>query len=144
MEATFWIETIEYDIEVPALELGQSLRITPVKTEDGGQLVPEFVTPPLRVNPPRTIKVSAPQIQYAQQVFLNFNGLTWPHVSVATLVPGRPRPGVGVRLDLTTSPYSGVPSVRSGGPPRTWEMPGDHQETELNYNPSPQQYDYSK
>jgi hypothetical protein len=26
------------------------------------------------------------QIQYSQQVFLNFNGLTWPHVSVATLV----------------------------------------------------------
>jgi hypothetical protein len=92
MEATFWIETIEYDIEVPALELGQSLRISPVRTEDGGQLVPEFVTPPLRVNPPRIIKVSAPQIQYAQHVFLNFNGLTWPHVSVATLVPAAPVP----------------------------------------------------
>lgn len=34
------------------------------------------------------------QIQYSQQVFLNFNGLSWPHVSVATLRPvpkaGRP------------------------------------------------------
>ena len=27
------------------------------------------------------------QIQYSQTVFLNFAGLTWPHVSVATLVP---------------------------------------------------------
>ncbi|MBV8525924.1 MAG: hypothetical protein JOY71_28065, partial [Acetobacteraceae bacterium] len=25
------------------------------------------------------------QLQYTQLVFLNFNGLTWPHVSVATL-----------------------------------------------------------
>ena len=29
---------------------------------------------------------SAPtQLQYAQKVLLNFNGLSWPHVSVATL-----------------------------------------------------------
>jgi hypothetical protein len=26
------------------------------------------------------------QLQYSQTVFLNFNGLTWPHVSVATLI----------------------------------------------------------
>jgi hypothetical protein len=31
--------------------------------------------------------VESTQIQYSQQVFLNFNGLTWPHISVATLVP---------------------------------------------------------
>lgn len=27
------------------------------------------------------------QLQYTQRVLLNFNGLSWPHVSVATLVP---------------------------------------------------------
>jgi hypothetical protein len=31
--------------------------------------------------------VPSTQIQYSQQVFLNFNGLTWPHVSVASLTP---------------------------------------------------------
>jgi hypothetical protein len=25
------------------------------------------------------------QLQYTQRVLLNFNGLSWPHVSVATL-----------------------------------------------------------
>ena len=25
------------------------------------------------------------QLQYSQKVLLNFNGLSWPHVSVATL-----------------------------------------------------------
>jgi hypothetical protein len=53
--------------------------------------VPEFlVSPPGAITAPRTIKATATQIQYAQKVFLNFNGLTWPHVSVATLVPAEP------------------------------------------------------
>lgn len=47
--------------------------------------VPEFLAnPPIPVTVPRTIKATAPQIEYSQ---LNFNGLTWPHTSVATLVP---------------------------------------------------------
>ena len=41
---------------------------------------------------PRYITVQTTQIQYSQQVFLNFKGLTWPHVSVATLVPSNPIP----------------------------------------------------
>jgi hypothetical protein len=35
------------------------------------------------------------QIQYSQTVNLNFNGLTWPHVSVATLVPATALPVPG-------------------------------------------------
>jgi hypothetical protein len=38
------------------------------------------------------IDVSYTQIQYTQTVLLNFNRLTWPHVSVATLVPNKPVP----------------------------------------------------
>jgi hypothetical protein len=40
----------------------------------------------------RLAAIKTPQIQYSQQVLLNFNGLTWPHVSVATLVPASPVP----------------------------------------------------
>lgn len=36
---------------------------------------------------PREITVRFTQIQYTQLVLLTFNGLTWPHVSVNTLVP---------------------------------------------------------
>ena len=36
---------------------------------------------------PRKLTVRYTQIQYTQTVLLNFNGLTWPHVSVNTLVP---------------------------------------------------------
>jgi hypothetical protein len=42
--------------------------------------------------PTRRITVKSTQIQYSQQVFLNFNTLTWPHVSVATLVASEPIP----------------------------------------------------
>ena len=44
------------------------------------------------IKEPRYITVQVPQIQYSQLVFLNFKGLTWPHVSVATLVPSNPVP----------------------------------------------------
>jgi hypothetical protein len=35
----------------------------------------------------RVITLEFKQIQYSQTVILNFNGLSWPHVSVARLVP---------------------------------------------------------
>jgi hypothetical protein len=93
MAATFWIETVQFAIQVPIFEPGQPPLIIPAETGAEGQPVPEFlVNPPVPIKAPRTIKVAATQIQYSQQVFLNFNGLTWPHVSVATLVPASPVP----------------------------------------------------
>jgi hypothetical protein len=91
MEATFWIETVEYTIQVPVHALGQPPLTIAAEGGSGGAPVPEFlVNPPVAITAPRTIKATATQIQYAQKVFLNFNGLTWPHVSVATLVPAAP------------------------------------------------------
>lgn len=93
MEAVFWIETVEFTIEVPIFQPGQPPLTIPAETGGAGQPVPEFlVNPPIPITAPRSIKVAAPQIQYSQQVFLNFNGLSWPHVSVATLVPASPVP----------------------------------------------------
>jgi len=91
MEATFYIETVEYTIQVPVFKPGQPpLTISPA-AGPGRQPVPEFlVNPPAAITAPRTIKASATQIQYVQKVILNFNGFTWPHVSVATLVPAAP------------------------------------------------------
>ena len=48
------------------------------------------VQPPGPVTEPREITVTSTQIQYSQEVLLNFNGLLWPHVSTATLVPSHP------------------------------------------------------
>lgn len=89
MKATFWIETVEHTIIVPPFKPGQ-----PPLTIDGetakvpGQPVPKFVvSPPIEIPTPRPITVASTQIQYSQEVMLNFNTLSWPHVSVATLVP---------------------------------------------------------
>jgi hypothetical protein len=93
MDATFWIETVEYTLKVPVFEPGHPSLVIPAPTGAEGQPIPHFlVSPPMPIKEPRYITVQAPQIQYSQHVFLNFNGLTWPHVSVATLVPSDPIP----------------------------------------------------
>ena len=91
MSATFWIETVEHKLTVPAFKPGQKpLKLTPQAPHPGG-LVPTFlIDPPKEISTPKTITVSSTQIQYSQLVQLNFAGLNWPHVSVATLVPEGP------------------------------------------------------
>ena len=87
MTAIFWIETVEEVILVPPLDAGQTFAIK-AKPSIPGQRVPTFsVTPPFDLDMPREITVHFTQIQYTQTVLLNFAGLTWPHVSVNTLVP---------------------------------------------------------
>jgi hypothetical protein len=93
MHAEFFIETVEFTIEVPVFEPGQPPLTIAAQPGAGGQPVPAFlVSPPVAITAPRTIKAAATQIQYTQRVVLNFNGLSWPHVSVATLVPASPVP----------------------------------------------------
>ena len=88
MTATFWIEAVEQTIVVPVFKPGQPPLLVKPETTVIGQRVPTFsVTPPKEITEPITIKVTSTQIQYSQTVLLNFNGLTWPHISVATLVP---------------------------------------------------------
>lgn len=88
MQAVFWIETVEETLLVPIFKVGQqAFRLRP-QGEVVGQPLPTFsVTPPIEITTPRMITVTFTQIQYSQTVMLNFNTLTWPHVSVATLVP---------------------------------------------------------
>jgi hypothetical protein len=93
MTATFWIETIEHTIVLPTPVPNQPLHIQPKPAGPGpvAHLVPTFtLTPPHGIAAGHTIKLRSTQIQYTQTVFLNFNRLRWPHVSVATLVPAGP------------------------------------------------------
>jgi hypothetical protein len=90
MNAIFWIETVERTITVDDLKAGQVTTVRPAATGKR-QPVPSFrVRAPKAITSPVHIKVSYPQIQYSQRVILNFAGLGWPHVSVATLVPRAP------------------------------------------------------
>ncbi len=91
MSAIFWIELVEHTLQVPAFKPGQPPLLLKPLLQTPGQLVPTFsVTPPSTLLAPRPITVTSVQIQYTQTVMLNFAGLTWPHVSVATLVPSVP------------------------------------------------------
>lgn len=89
MRATFWVETVQHELVVPAWQPGQGpLRITPPAPNSSAPAGPTFVvSPPYAITEPKTIVVTWTQIQYSQVVFLDFNLLTWPHISVATLVP---------------------------------------------------------
>jgi hypothetical protein len=53
------------------------------------------VTSPSAIDKNQSITVTFTQIPYSQRVLLNFANLSWPHVSVATLVPTTP---IDVRL----------------------------------------------
>jgi hypothetical protein len=88
MTAVFWIETVEEILQVPPYKVGEPPIAIKAKASIPGQRVPTFlVKPPYDLNAGRPLKVRFTQIQYTQTVLLNFNGLTWPHVSVNTLVP---------------------------------------------------------
>lgn len=87
MSATFWINKVQHKIVVPIHKAGgPPLRITAPAPHPGAQVPTFAVTPPHDITTPKTITVTSTEIQYSQTVFLNFSGLTWPHVSVATLI----------------------------------------------------------
>jgi hypothetical protein len=96
--ATFWLSTVQYELQVPdwTPKPGRDYKIVPLritpKSAPGGtpyveNTVPTFVFPKDKPIKAQTITVTSTQFQYVQNVILNFNGLSWPHVSVATAVP---------------------------------------------------------
>lgn len=88
MTATFWIEKVQHKILIPVFKPGQSpLHLQPTTPHPGAKVPTFLVNPPHEISKPITITVESKQIQYSQIVNLNFAGLTWPHISVATLVP---------------------------------------------------------
>jgi hypothetical protein len=89
MSAIFWIETVQHVITVPPYIPGQQPVTIPADPASPHGHV-YLVDPPVPVLEPRQVTVYSTQIQYSQTVILNFNGLLWPHVSVATLVPASP------------------------------------------------------
>jgi hypothetical protein len=106
MKATFWIETVIYHIKVPPLNAGDApLVLCPVQTDPPVPLVPRFLVSIPFVEGKKfaggTITMSTTQIQYSQEVILNFSGFSWPHVSVASLVPADPIPVPAALLPLT-------------------------------------------
>lgn len=94
MDAVFYIETVVYDVQVPPLPAGTPPIVLDPVQKASVPVVPRFLAAIPFVPGKRfaggTVKVATTQIQYSQKVMLDFAGLTWPHVSVASLVPSEP------------------------------------------------------
>jgi hypothetical protein len=109
MDATFWVETVQAEITIQSYtpdQLQTPLLIQP-NIKPSNKLPPPMptfsVTPPGLITSPTTLTVHYTQIQYAQVVLLNFSGLSWPHISVATLVPAAP-------IEVPASAFGGTSS----------------------------------
>jgi hypothetical protein len=94
VESTFWISTIVYTIEVKEDWVPgepKFLELDPIPDHEWAKgTVPSFVFPADKTVEAGRYEVEATQIQYSQTVDLIFNGLAWPHISVATIIPVRP------------------------------------------------------
>jgi hypothetical protein len=106
MKATFWIETVIYQVNVPPISAGDApLVLSPAQTTPPVPLVPSFLVSIPYVEGRKfaggTVTMSTTQIQYSQETILNFSGINWPHVSVASLVPAGPIPVPASLLPLT-------------------------------------------
>ena len=93
MKSKFWIESVAYQVTVPQFKTPQPILLRPTMPNGSTAPTPQFlITPPAKLpSKAQTITVPGTQIQYEQNVTLNFAGLSWPHVSVATLVPTAPQ-----------------------------------------------------
>ena len=90
MSATFWIETVEHRIIVPPHPVPGPIVLRPQPNGAVQHQLEFMLEPPRPIDRELVLTVTSTQIQYSQLVNLSFNGLLWPHVSVATLVPSGP------------------------------------------------------
>lgn len=94
MSSKFWIEFVDYKVDIPKLVANEK-RVVKAKVPAGAP-VPRFqVTAPAGgFLDKKDFVIRGVQVQYSQVVHLDFGVkgfvLTWPHVSVATLVPTEP------------------------------------------------------
>ncbi|OHW98510.1 hypothetical protein CSPAE12_02804 [Colletotrichum incanum] len=90
--ATYWVSTVNANIDLKPFKPTEA---QPSRTFSPAPLRPNEVVPVFSVKfeipSAKTVKVQYTQIQYSQNVFLDFGGLSWPHASVATLIPTDPQ-----------------------------------------------------
>ena len=86
MRVIYWIETLSRTLSIEPKASND--QVFPTKASAAGVLGPTFVVSAAesgKLSTRTDKKVIWTQIQYSQNVTLNFNGLSWPHISVATL-----------------------------------------------------------
>lgn len=104
----YWVSAVEYDVRLPEGDFsGDKKKKVTVESEarkeekEAGKIVisPSFILElDMEIPPDTIVKLEATQIQYSQNVTLDFDEMGWPHISVATLSPLNPVPIVDFRL----------------------------------------------
>ncbi|KAH7174679.1 uncharacterized protein B0J16DRAFT_183707 [Fusarium flagelliforme] len=85
--AQYWLSKIRTKIELPVVDIKTDKKKFVSPASSGSRdAVPKFLVD-MNVPAAKTVNVEYTQIQYTQTVFLDFNGLSWPHVTVGTLAP---------------------------------------------------------
>jgi hypothetical protein len=94
MKARYWVERVLYNVTVPVVKPNGTvnLRATLPTCSTAPTPVFQVTVGPNGNKTKKDIKIHGTQIQVSQQVLLNFKNLSWPHVSVSTLVPKSPQP----------------------------------------------------
>jgi hypothetical protein len=91
--ATFWIQEVQFVVDIPSYPSGAGPLLLVPQGITPGQHAPTFeLANPGQAGHGRAIEVVGTIIQYSQLVALDFNTLTWPHVTVSTLIPISPIP----------------------------------------------------
>lgn len=91
VECTYWISTVKYQVVVPPDDYTKGDKVFTPIGDTLGVPGPQFqLEIGKKTTQQATIDVTAPIIQYSQNVLLDFGELSWPHVSVATLAPALP------------------------------------------------------
>ncbi|KAF5712427.1 hypothetical protein FMUND_8522 [Fusarium mundagurra] len=87
VSAQYWVSKIRTEVVLdPSMSVGQTVSPASQGPRDA---VPEFfIDEDVEIPSSKmAVTVAYDQIQYSQMVMLDFNGLKWPHVTVATLAP---------------------------------------------------------
>lgn len=87
VSAQYWVSKIRAEVELdPSMRVGQTVSPASQGPRDA---VPEFfIDKDVEIpSSNKSVSIAYDQIQYSQMVMLDFNGLKWPHVTVATLAP---------------------------------------------------------
>ncbi|KAM0546206.1 hypothetical protein ACHAPJ_010990 [Fusarium lateritium] len=85
--AQYWLSKIRTKIDLPVVNTNVDKKTTVSPASNGPRdAVPRFLVD-INIPTAKTVNIEYTQIQYSQTVFLDFNGLSWPHVTVGTLAP---------------------------------------------------------
>jgi len=87
----YWVSIVKHKVEIPANDYTNKVAEVLPKDDEPDVPGPRFqIQVGKNLTTPKTIDLTSTQIQYSQNVRLDFGNLAWPHVSVATLAPDLP------------------------------------------------------